>query len=142
MEINANRQPMSGITDVNRQVKSEEERTKMQKDDFLKLFVTSLQYQNPLDPMKNGEMMQQLSQLGMMEQVTNMSDTVNKLSENVIGTQVQQGASLLGKEITAVTGDGETVTGLADKVSFNDGIMEILVKEKTIKLGQIREINL
>jgi flagellar basal-body rod modification protein FlgD len=132
-------QPVSGFQEP---IKSEDDRTTMNKDDFLELFVKSLQYQDPLEPMENGQMMQQLSQLGMMEQVTNMKEAVETLSKNVLGNQVQQGASMLGKTVTALNDDGKLVQGQAEEVRFREGLMEILVNNESVQIGQIQSIGL
>jgi flagellar basal-body rod modification protein FlgD len=119
---------------------TETDRTALDKDDFLKLFVTSLQYQDPMSPMENSEMMQQMSQLGMMEAVTNMKETVTELSENMLGSQVQQGSSLLGKTIKGIDSEGKAVNGVAEKVQVNDGVISLLVNNKTVQLGKISEV--
>lgn len=119
---------------------SEKSRTTMNKDDFLKLFVASLQFQDPLNPMQNSEMMQQLSQLGMMEQVTNMTTSVDKLSQVNPESQAANAAKLVGLTVTAVGDDGSPIKGKVEKVSFHDGLTDLLVSGKTIQIGSIEEI--
>ena len=46
------------------------------KDTFLKLLVTQMQYQDPLDPMDNGEYLSQLAQFSALEQMTVDSLTI------------------------------------------------------------------
>lgn len=122
--------------------KSEEDRNALGKDDFLQLFIKSLQFQDPMAPMENSEMMQQMAQLGMMEAVTNMQETVNKLSETMMGGQIQQGASLLGKVVTGVDDGGKIVTGTAEKVGLNDGILTLLVNNKVVEIGNVLNVAL
>ena len=50
----------------------------MDKDDFLKLFVTQLQHQDPLAPQDASAMLQQLSQLTQVEQAYNTTATLEK----------------------------------------------------------------
>jgi flagellar basal-body rod modification protein FlgD len=119
---------------------SEVARTTMDKDDFLKLFITSLQYQDPLNPMQNSEMMQQLSQLGMMEQVSNMKTAVEKMTEKSPESQAADAAKLVGLTVTSIGDDGTPIKGKVEKVSFNDGLTELLVAGKTITIGSIEEI--
>ena len=57
---------VSGLTNTTYEkpvadTKTETDRTKLNNDDFLKLFVTSLQYQDPMSPMENSEMMAQMA---------------------------------------------------------------------------------
>lgn len=116
------------------------QRTALDKDDFLNLFVTSLQYQDPMSPMENSEMMQQMSQLGMMEAVTNMQETVKDLSNNLLGSQVQQGSSLLGKTVKGTDAEGKSAEGVVSKVQVNDGVLSLLVNNQSLKIGQISEV--
>lgn len=127
-------------TTVSRIEQAEKDRTTMDKDDFLKLFVTSLQYQDPLNPMENAEMMQQLSQLGMMEQVANMTKAVEKMTEVNPEAQAADAARLVGLTVTATGEDGAPIKGVVEKISFHDGLTQLLVAGKTIQIGSIEEI--
>lgn len=119
---------------------SEKARTTMDKNDFLKLFMTSLQYQDPLNPMQNSEMMQQLSQLGMMEQVTNMTAAVDKLAKGNLETQAADAARLVGLTVTAEGEDGSPIKGKVEKITFSDGLTLLSVAGKTIEIGSIEQI--
>lgn len=55
--------------------------TTMDEDSFMQLLIASLQNQNPLEPMQQGEMMAQLTQLTMVENVTKMTSAVDQLLE-------------------------------------------------------------
>jgi len=140
MAINALGSVASTYTAPTAVSKTTSERTALNKDDFLKLFVTSLQYQDPMSPMENSEMMQQMSQLGMMEAVTNMQETVKDLSSNLLGSQVQQGSSLLGKTVKGTDLEGKAAEGVVKKVQVNDGVLSLLVNNQTVKMGQINEV--
>lgn len=62
----------------------------MGKDAFMQLLVTQLQYQDPLNPMDNQEMMAQLAQFTALEQMMNVSNTVQKqLVHGMIGNFVE-----------------------------------------------------
>src|SRR5919199_5040190 len=45
------------------------------KDDFLKLFVTQMQHQDPMSPMDDNAMVSQMASLSTVEQLTNLSAT-------------------------------------------------------------------
>lgn len=112
----------------------------MQKDDFLKLFLASLQYQDPMSPMDNGQMMEQMTQLTMIEQVTNMSKAVDKLGEVTKPNPIMDGVSFLDKEITGTAEDGSGVTGMVDEVRMNKGALELIVNNKTIDIGSVLKV--
>ena len=51
----------------------------MNKDDFMKLFIAQLQYQDPLKPQDPSAMLDQLSQLSLVEQSYNTNTALNNL---------------------------------------------------------------
>lgn len=112
------------------------------KDDFLMLFLESLKNQDPMSPMSNAEMMQQMSQLGQMEAIANLSITVDEMKSSLLGNQVQQGSSLLGKEITALDSEGNLIKGKPDELVVNNGVVELLINNKNVKIGQIASIGI
>jgi len=79
--------------------------------DYMKLLVTQLQNQNPLEPMDNNQMANQLTQFSQLEQLESMNTNFAKVLEI---TEDNYANSLLGKEITFV---GETESGDTDIIS-------------------------
>lgn len=75
-------------------------KNKLEKDDFLKLFVTQLQNQDPLNPDDGAELAAKLAQFNSVEQLMN----VNKSLESLAGAQSEdrsmQLAGIIGKEVT------------------------------------------
>ena len=76
----------------------------LDKDSFLKLLVTQLQNQNPLEPMENTEFIGQMAQFSSLEQQV---QTNSNLSELALATSAQissQAVNLVGKQVM-VPGD-------------------------------------
>lgn len=71
------------------------------KDAFLKLLVTQLQYQDPLDPAKNEEFVAQLAQFSSVEQLSNANDALGSLYLAMSSMNNASMTQLLGKEVTA-----------------------------------------
>ena len=75
----------------------------LDKDAFLQLLVTQMQYQDPLDPQDNSEYVAQLAQFSSLEQMTNVYKSVEEVSQLVsnIDTSVLVGqlSSMIGKDI-------------------------------------------
>ena len=75
----------------------------LDKDAFLQLLVTQMQYQDPLDPQDNSEYVAQLAQFSSLEQMTNVYKSVEEVSQLVsnIDTSVLVGqlSSMIGQDI-------------------------------------------
>lgn len=78
-------------------------RRELDKDAFLKLLVTQLEYQDPLDPQDNSQYLSQLAQFSSLEQMSNVATNLGKLSSivNNIDTSLLVGqlSSMIGKEV-------------------------------------------
>ena len=106
------------------------------KDTFLTLLVKQMQYQDPLDPMDNGEYLSQLAQFSALEQMTEVADkmeNVHTLVENLdTSVLVGQLTSMIGQTVQWATTDSEgKVTlheGTAKSVSISDGAPSLMVE--------------
>jgi flagellar basal-body rod modification protein FlgD len=85
--------------------------TTLGKDDFLKLLVTQLQHQDPMNPMQDSDFMGQMASFSTLEQVSNLAS--ENARSNAIG--------LLGRTVTYKNKDGAELTGTVEKVSTKDG---------------------
>lgn len=74
----------------------------MNKDDFLKLFMTQLQNQDPLSPQDPNELLGQLAQLTQVEQSYNTAATLEKLLAAQDNSMAMTSVALIGKEVTAL----------------------------------------
>lgn len=86
----------------------------MGKDDFMKLLLAQMKYQDPLNPMESTEYAAQLAQFSSLEQLANLNTNVTKSMEaNYILTQSINNtmtAALIGKEVK-MGNDSVTVNG-------------------------------
>lgn len=76
-------------------------RSKLGRDDFLKIFITQLQYQDPLNPMEGTEFTAQLAQFSSLEQLFNVNDNLSKIKSVQDTDSRLQALGLIGKEIKA-----------------------------------------
>ncbi|MGD6816164.1 flagellar hook assembly protein FlgD [Metabacillus sp. 113a] len=70
------------------------------KDEFLKILMTQLQNQDPLNPMEDKEFIAQMASFSSLEQMTNMNNTMQDFLKNQSGSKILQYSSLIGKEIS------------------------------------------
>lgn len=85
-------------------------------DDFLNIFLTQLQYQDPLNPMEGTDMTAQIAQITMVEQQYNTTEALSTISQQLANQQSSQFLGYLGKAVmidgSAITlKDGEVIGG-------------------------------
>jgi flagellar basal-body rod modification protein FlgD len=107
------------------------------KDDFLKLFVTQLQNQDPMSPQDNSQFMAQMAQFTTLEQITNLSTATSQLS---FDTQVSQSVALIGKTVGYTDANGNAVSGVATGVSIDNGTILINVGNDQVEPGAIQTV--
>jgi flagellar basal-body rod modification protein FlgD len=72
-----------------------------QQDRFLKLLVTQMQNQDPLNPMDNAQVTTQLAQINTVSGIEKLNSTVQGLSSSLLQSQSLQSASMIGREVYA-----------------------------------------
>jgi flagellar basal-body rod modification protein FlgD len=82
-------------------------------DRFLKLLVTQLQNQDPLNPMDNAQITSQMAQINTVNGITQLNTTVKGLNTQFTQLQALQGAALVGREVTVQGNRLEVVGGKA-----------------------------
>jgi flagellar basal-body rod modification protein FlgD len=75
------------------------------KDDFLKLLVTQLRHQDPLNPLDQNQFLSQTAQFTSLEQLQNIGTALEKLAAANTSSNVAEAAILLGKT-ARVAGSG------------------------------------
>ena len=109
-------------------------------DQFLKLMITELQNQDPLNPLENSEILQQITQIREIEATGRLSDTLNAV---LLGQNLNSASSMIGKQVKALAGqggEGEEVAGVVDRVSVADGKPLLHIGDKSFALDRVREI--
>jgi flagellar basal-body rod modification protein FlgD len=107
------------------------------KDEFLRLFVTQLRAQNPLNPMDATGFTAQLAQFSSLEQLTNLGTQMGQLVQFQGSLQNTLTAGLIGKRISTVDG----ASGIIQSVLFGqNGTSVVLDTGATITLNQIKQI--
>ena len=106
------------------------------KDDFLKLLVAQLKYQNPLSPMDGTAFVAQTAQLTMTESLTELS----KLQEtSVADGNRRSAAELVGRTITYDNG-GKIIEGTVTSALMNGGNPVLLIGKTEVPLGAVLEV--
>ncbi len=111
---------------------------------FLKLLITELQNQDPLDPMDNSEILQQLSQIREIGATNLLTETLQGIRD---GQNLATASSLIGKEVVALTDSGQEVRGIVQRVSMETEpgesdirTLRVHIEGQAIQLDNIREV--
>ena len=110
--------------------------------DYMKLLVTQLQNQNPLEPMDNKDMSAQLAQFSQLQQTENLNTSFSQVLEL---TQRSYASSLIGKEVSfasqADDGTTRTRTGSVEQITIGDNETILLtVGGRQIDLADVASI--
>ncbi|AJE04347.1 flagellar hook assembly protein FlgD [Geobacter pickeringii] len=92
--------------------------TGMNKDDFLKLFITQLQNQDPLKPQDSSQFIAQLAQLTQVEQAYNTNTNLQSLLSAMNGASNLSAVSFIGKAIKADSDQLNLTAGSAATVGY------------------------
>jgi len=95
--------------------------------DFLKLLVTQMQNQNPLEPQSDTEMAAQMAQFTSLQQTSGMSASL----------QMMQADSLLGNTVDLQIDANTATSGVVEGVIMQNGTPQIVVNGNAYQLSQV-----
>ncbi|MDR3108642.1 MAG: hypothetical protein LBU65_02995 [Planctomycetaceae bacterium] len=105
--------------------------------DFLAMMVAELQNQDPMSPMENADILNQINQIRSITSSDKLSTTLESVA---LGQSFVSASSLIGKTITGKSEAGAEVTGAVDRVVFENGVPSIYVGDAIVKLENITAI--
>lgn len=100
------------------------------KDDFLKLLVTQLRYQDPLNPMEDKEFIAQMAQFSSLEQMQNMNSAVTST----------QATTMIGKTVAYYDENGNEMAGIVDAVKISSGQPKLVINNMFVDLNKVLSI--
>jgi flagellar basal-body rod modification protein FlgD len=83
--------------------------TKAMSDQFLKLLITQIQNQDPLNPTDNAQFTSQLAQINTVSGLEKVNESISSMSSQFLQMQAMQSASLVGRSVI-VPGNALTVS--------------------------------
>jgi flagellar basal-body rod modification protein FlgD len=104
-------------------------------DDFMKLFIKQLQYQDPTKPMDTAEMLKQTSQMTQLQSSNELKDDLKKLMDRLDSSAQYSSISMIGK----IANNGQDKLTVTDAKDSNEDISFKLYfkddyKDATIKI--------
>ena len=120
---------------VNNGSSSVQARSTIDQEGFIKLFLSQLQFQDPLEPVDNREFLAQLAQFSNLEQS-------RQLSANMEGMLTMESSSqalaLLNRSVDVVQASGGNIAGTVSAVQFTNTGPELSVSTAVGVLTGIR----
>lgn len=111
---------------------------------FLQLMIAELTNQDPLNPMDNTQLVQQIGSIREISATDKLSSSLELVQS---GQSLSTASSLIGKSIKALTNDNENIEGVVERVSIevdednNDKrTYRVHVDGKDIDLRNVREV--
>ena len=109
----------------------------MGKDDFLKLLVAQLKYQDPDKPTDSSQFMAQTAQFTLVEKFEEMQKNTTEL---LSATRAQSATSMVGQKVTWTDGSGASRTGVVDAVSIAAGVPSLSVGGEPVALDAVTRV--
>jgi len=87
-------------------------------EQFLQLLITQLQNQDPFEPMKNQELLQQISAVRGLQSTIELQDTLESIT---LQQQISSAGGLIGKVVSGLNEALDQASGLVTSVSVESG---------------------
>ncbi len=101
----------------------------MDKDAFLRILTTQLQYQDPLSPMDNKDFIAQMAQFSSVEQLNNISESTSGQLQN---------QEALSKQLETIN---ENLVKLAESNSSGSSTSDDKADETLAAIKELKEVN-
>ena len=105
--------------------------------DFIRMMVAELENQDPMNPISNTEMLQQISQMRSITSSDRLTTSIEALS---MGQSLSTASSLIGKTVTGLDSLGNEVEGKVDRVTIENGEAKLFIGPSIIQAGRVTAI--
>jgi flagellar basal-body rod modification protein FlgD len=108
-------------------------------EDFIKMMITQLQNQDPMEPAKNQELLAQMSQIGQLQSATTLQESLKGM---VTQNQIGAAAALIGKTVQGLDTNDDPIDGVVTSVRVEaDGVSLELDNGQRLPLGRVTSIS-
>ena len=105
--------------------------------DFLKLLISQLSSQDPFEPMKNKEILEQLSAIRSLEANMNLSENIKGLLSH---QELASATLLIGRSVRGLDTQGQLVAGKVERIILDAGGIRVQVGDHEMLLGNITSV--
>ena len=122
---------------LSRSLESEKDRNELGQEDFLTLMTAQLKNQDPFEPLDNREFLGQLTQMQTLDATTALTESLQAV---VLGQQVTQASSMIGRFVEGLNTSGFPVEGIVDRVIVQGDEVLLGVGESTVSISKVTEL--
>ena len=134
--------PISSVSDYSPGVSQTQDRTQLNPNDFIKLFMTQLTHQNPMQPTDSSAILQQMSQIATIQASNDMQKSMADLSANVnaslTNTQLLQATQLVGHGVEIESGVSPLVKNGNDQLLSGSVMVPSAASDVTVTFLEVR----
>jgi flagellar basal-body rod modification protein FlgD len=113
-------------------------RKELKTEDFIKMMITQLQHQDPMEPAKNQELLAQMSQIGQLQSNNSMQETLKGIT---LQNQIGSAGNMIGKVVQGLDESNEEVEGLVTSVRIQEQRVYLeLDNGKTLPMDRVTEV--
>lgn len=105
--------------------------------DFMQILIAQLSNQNPMEPMENEQLLNQISSITQVETMNDLNETLTTLSTN---TNLSTASSMIGKVVSGVGPDGQSISGLAESALVQDGTVYLKVGDWALPVSGVTSV--
>ena len=107
-------------------------------EDFIKMMITQLQNQDPMEPAKNQELLAQMSQIGQLQSANTLQESLKGM---VAQNQIGAAAGLIGKNVQGLDSNDDPIAGIVTSVKVgSDGVSLELDNGNRLTLSRVTSI--
>ena len=119
------------------QLASESARSTITTDEFLKILVAELTYQDPFEPMSNSEFAQQIAQIESLRSSEELTEGIGAMLKQ---QRITSAGALIGKTVQGGTANGGLIEGVVDSVSVDSSGVYLAIDGYYVPLDNVFEI--
>lgn len=112
----------------------------LDRDAFLQLLVMEMQYQDPMNPVDNTEMIAQLAEFASLEQMNNLNESFEMLSGSFDQLNFISASSLVGHEVTGIDEEGNVIEGTVETVHLDGSLVYLNVDGQLLSMAGVLSV--
>ena len=94
--------------------------------DFIQLMITEMQNQDPMNPMDNAQM---LDQIGQIREIASNDKLTNTLESLMLGQGISMASGMIGQKVSALSDEAKRIEGMVNRVIIDGNEAKLIVTE-------------